>query len=143
MIYISWDIEQNILKLVALSHFLPFNPLKNPKIKILENEKIYWIYHHFTHVYQKSQYMIYGSWDMEWDRHTLSYWAIFCPFTNTPSPPMIPKIKILKKMKKMPGDIILLYIHVYINEDHMIYGSWNIRCWQTEIFVILANYLSF
>ena len=31
-------------------------------------------------------------------------------------------------MKKMPGDIILLYIHVYHNEDHMIYGSWNIRC---------------
>ena len=31
-------------------------------------------------------------------------------------------------MKKMPGDIILLYIHVYHNEDHMICGSWNIRC---------------
>ena len=30
-------------------------------------------------------------------------------------------------MKKMPGDIILLHICT-INEDHMIYGSWNIRC---------------
>ena len=37
-------------------------------------------------------------------------------------------IKILKKMKKMAGDIILLYIHVYRKWRYMIYGSWNIRC---------------
>ena len=55
MIYSSWDIEQNILKLVILGHFLPFYPLKTPKIKILKNEKICWRYHHFTQVYQKSQ----------------------------------------------------------------------------------------
>ena len=35
--------------------FLPFIPLKAPKIKILKNEKIYWRYHHFTHMHQKSQ----------------------------------------------------------------------------------------
>ena len=29
MIYSSWDIEQNILKLVILDHFLPFYPTKN------------------------------------------------------------------------------------------------------------------
>ena len=40
MIYNSWDIEKNILKLVILFHFLPFYPLKAPKIKILKNEKI-------------------------------------------------------------------------------------------------------
>ena len=40
MIYSSWDIEQNKLKLVILGHFLPFIPLKTPKIKILKNEKI-------------------------------------------------------------------------------------------------------
>ena len=40
MIYSSWDIEQNILKLVILGHFLPFYLHKNPKIKILKNEKI-------------------------------------------------------------------------------------------------------
>ena len=51
MIYSPWDIEQNILKLVILGHFLPFYPLKTPKIKILKNEKICWRYHHFTHVY--------------------------------------------------------------------------------------------
>ena len=47
-------------------------------------------------------------------------------FALLPPPLIIPKIKFWKKMKKMPIDIILLYIHVY-HEDH-IYGSWNIRC---------------
>ena len=57
-------------------------------------------------------------------------WAIFCPFITPLPPPYIdPKNQIFdKKWKKMPGDIILLYIHVYHNEDHMICGSWNIRC---------------
>ena len=49
-IYNSWDMEQNILKLVILDHFLPFYPTKTPKIKILKNEKICWRYHHFTEV---------------------------------------------------------------------------------------------
>ena len=39
-------------------------------------------------------HMMYGSWDTEWDRQKKS-------------------VKILKKMQKMPGDIILLYIHVH------------------------------
>ena len=36
------------------SFFVLLSP-KTPKIKILKNEKICWRYHHFTHVYQKSQ----------------------------------------------------------------------------------------
>ena len=79
----------------------------------------------------------------------MSFWAIFCPFT-TPYPPlMIQKIKILKKnnkkMKKMPQDVILSYIHVY-HKDHinyhfthlyhkwqsydvsgLMYGSWDMK----------------
>ena len=72
-------------------------------------------------------HMMYGFWYMEWDRQNfLSFWVIFCPF-HTP-PLMIPKIKILKKYeKKKPENIILLYMCT-INEDHMIYGSWDIRC---------------
>ena len=42
-------------------------------------------------------HMMYGSWDMEYDRQNfLSFWAIFYPFT----PLTTPKIKILKKLKK-------------------------------------------
>ena len=53
--YSSWYVEQNILKLANLDHLLPFYPHKNPKIKILKNEKNCCSNHHFTHVYQKSQ----------------------------------------------------------------------------------------
>ena len=60
---------------------------------------------------------MYGSWDMEHDRHNfLSFWTIFCPFT----PLKAQKIKILKKWKKylqilsfytsVPKIIIIWYI---------------------------------
>ena len=54
----------------------------------------------------------------------------------SPSPPptlMIPKIK-WKKMKKMPGDIILLYIHVQgFMQPNFVTTVFNIRlCWSTH-----------
>ena len=49
-----------------------------------------------------------------------SFWAIFCPFT----PLTAQKIKILKKWKKMPGDIILLHTCTK-NYDQMMYDSWD------------------
>ena len=127
MIYNSWDIEQNILKLVILGHFLPFYPPENPKNQVLNNEKICWRYHHIIHVYPNHNHMMYGSWDTEQERQNfLSFWIIF--FSLSPSPLMILKIKILKKWKKCQE---ILSFHTYmctINEDHMIYGSWNVRC---------------
>ena len=61
-------------------------------------------------------YMMYGSWDTEWDRQSfLLFWAIFCSFT-TPTPTsalMIPKIKTLKKSEKIPGDIIRAVFYPY------------------------------
>ena len=63
-------------------------------------------------------YKIYGSRDMERSGHNfLSFWAIFCLFT----PLITQKIKMLKKMKKMPGDIILQMCT--INDNHIMYGS--------------------
>ena len=55
-------------------------------------------------------------------------WAIFCPFTTPyPHPTLIPNIKFLIKNEKNAWRHYP-FIHVYHNEDHMIYGSWNIRC---------------
>ena len=45
-------------------------------------------------------------------------------------------------MWQNPGDIILLHMHT-INEDHMMYGSWDIKTQQTEFFVILGYFLPF
>ena len=63
----------------------------------------------------------------------------FLPFYLPPL--MILNIKILKKMKKMPGDIILLYIHVY--HKCRSYDIWFLKykVQQTEIFLILGHFL--
>ena len=116
MIYSSWDIEQNILKLAILGHFLSFYPPKNPKNQNFE----------------------------KWKK--LLKISLFYPCVPPPppSPPlMIPNIKILKKMKKMSGDIILWYIMCTINEDHMIYSSWNIRCDRQKFSTFLAIFCHF
>ena len=145
MIYSSWDTEQNKLKLIILGHFLPFIPLKTPKIKILKNEKICWRYHHFTYVHKKSRSyddMMYGSWDTEWERQNiLSFWAILPPSPPFPSL-MILNIKILKKMKEMPGDIILLYIHVYHKRRSHDIWFLKYKVWQTKIFNILGHFFA-
>ena len=139
--YSSWGTEQNKMKLVILRHFLPFIPLKPPKIKILKNEKICWRYHHFTHVHQKSQ-----SHDVWFLRQTKLFVILghFLPFYL--SPIMILNIESSrKKMKKMPGDIILLYLHVYLKWRS--YDVWLVpeiwSMWQTEFFVILDRFLPF
>ena len=124
MIYISWDTEQNIPKLVTLGHFLPFYPSKKPQNQNFEKWKNFLELYHFPNMYQKPQYMIYGSWDTEWDRHnSLSYWAIFCPFTNTSPPQWYQKSKFWEKKKwKKCLDILFFYTYMCtINEDHTIY----------------------
>ena len=78
-------------------------------------------------------HMMYGFWNTEWDRQNfLIFWAIFCPFT-TPTALMIHKNQSFeKKNEKNVWRYYPFYIYMYaINEHHMIYGSWNVRCdWQ-------------
>ena len=101
MIYSSSDIEQNILKLVILDHFLPFYPLKKPKIKILKNEKVCWRYHHFTHVHWKSQ--SYDKWFLQYGVWQTDFFVIMDRF--------------------LPSPIIL---HMCTkNYDQMMYSSWD------------------
>ena len=65
-------------------------------------------------------HMMYGSWDMGCNRQNfLSFWTIFCPFTT-----YNPKNQNFEKIKKPPGDIIILH-RCNINYNHMMYGSWN------------------
>ena len=103
--------------------FLPFDPPNNPKNQNFEKMKVpgdIIISHLCT---TNDGHMMYGSWDMECDRHNfLSFWASFCCFT----PLTTWKIKMLKKWKKAPGDIIILHFCT-TNEDHMMYGSWDMK----------------
>ena len=62
----------------------------------------------------------------------------FCPFTCLTTW----KIKILKKWKKT-GDIILLHICT-MNDNHMMYGSWDMKCdWQNllSFWTILSPFM--
>ena len=85
----------------------------------------------------KNHHIMHASWDMGCDRH-LSFWATFYPFTQL----LTLKIKIWTKWKKNPGDIILLHLCT-INENHMMYGSWEVVAQRTEFFVILGHFLPF
>ena len=89
---------------------------------------------------KKHDHMMYAYSDMEClHRHNfLSFQAIFCSF----APLLTPEIKICNKCKKSPGDIILLHMCT-INQDHMMYGSWDMKFNRQNFFVILGNFLSF
>ena len=72
----------------------------------------------------------------------------FLPFNSLspPRPPlMITKIKILKKKKeKKCLEILSFYTYMCtMNKDHMIFGSWNIRCDRQIFFVISGHFLPF
>ena len=110
------------MKLVILGHFFALLPPKNLKNqnseKMNKNAGDTIILHTCT---KNHNHMMYGSWNTESNRQNfMSFWAIFCPL-------MILKITILKTWKKS-GKILSFYTYMCtINEDHMIYGSWNIR----------------
>ena len=123
----SWDPE--IWSATFFCHSGPFLALlphyRPRKSKFPKNGKSTWRYYHFTNI--NASHMIYGSSDMECNRQNfLSFWTIFCLFT--------PKNQNFEKMKKLPGDIITLH-RCNINDNHMMYGSWNTKC-------IRQNFLS-
>ena len=120
MIYSSWDMEYDRLKLVIMGHFLPFYPPKNPpKSELWKNESGYVS---ILHICTKNHnHMMYASWDMEYNRHNfLSFWSIFCPHILL----ITPKIKILNKCKKTPWRYYPI-THVYL--------KWRSWCMVPEI----------
>ena len=103
--------------------FCPFTPLKTSKFKILKNEKIWWRYHHFTHVYQKSQ-----SYDVQFLRYTVrqtEFFVILDRFLPFYLPNNV-KNQNFEKMKSTAGDIIILHMCT-INDNHRMYGSWDMK----------------
>ena len=84
-------------------------------------------------------HMLYASWDIECSRHIfLSFWTIFLPFY----PPNNPKNQNFEKLKKAPGDIIILH-KCTINDNQ--YDVWFQRYqvqW-TDLYVILDHFLPF
>ena len=77
---------------------------------------------------KKLDHMMYASWDKDCNRqwHLGPFFAFY--HTNNPE-----WQNFEKKNEKAPGYIILLKIRT-INQDHMMYGFWNIRCNRHEFF---------
>ena len=135
MIYRPCDMEQNILKLVILGHFfailpisLPPTPLKYQKAKLWKTEESAWRYYYFTHVYPKWQ--SYNVWFLRhWAQQTGFFVILdhFLPFYWSASPPLQnTKKQNYEKLKKEPGDIIILHTCT-INDSHTMYDSWDIE----------------
>ena len=140
MNYSSWEIEQNTLSLVILGHFLPFYPLKNPKNQNFEKwKKLLEISSFYTIIWCTVPEI----WS-ETDR-------IFChfgPFSAllpppTPHPPNPENQNFENKMKKCLKILSFCTCMSTINEDHMIYGSWNIKCDRQEFLSFWAIFCPF
>ena len=120
----------------------PFTPITTQKIKILKIWKKTpggLIILNMSTI--NENHIMYESWDMEHDRQNFfSFWTIFCPFT--PSPPNNPENQNFEKMKKNDVDIIILH-KCTINDNHMIYGSWDMKCTRQDFFSILHHFLPF
>ena len=119
----SWDMEhdgQNFF--VILGHFLPFYPSKNPRNQNFEKMETKPGDIIILHKYIKNHdHMLHCSWDTMPDGYNsyFSFWAIFCTF----SPLTTQKIKILHKWRKHLE--ISSFYTCTKNNDHMMYGSWN------------------
>ena len=94
---------------VILDHFLLFYPSSNPKNQKFEKmKKIPGDIIILHKCIKNHDHMLHCSWDMAHDgcNYYFSFWGIFCPFT----PPNSPKNQNFKKIKKIPGDIIILHM---------------------------------
>ena len=86
-------------------HFRLFFALLPPFEKMKKNPRRIIILNTST---TNENHIMYDSGDMEHDRQMFfSFWTIFSPFT--PLPPYIPENEDFEKMRKIPGDIIILH----------------------------------
>ena len=111
-----------------MGHFLPFYPTIYPKNKIwkkCKNTPGDIILLHICSI--NEDHMMYGSCNTRHGKQNfLSFWAIFLHLTLLTTQ----KINIFKKMKKKKkkncGEIIILHLCT-TNDDHMMYGSWDME----------------
>ena len=95
---------------------------KHKKSKFWKNEKN-WKCYHFQLVYHK--WRSYDVWFLRY-LHFLSFWTISCPLTLPPQSLYNSENPNFEKMKKMPGDIIILQ-KCTVNDNHIMYGSWYMK----------------
>ena len=142
-ITIKWCMLPEIwsVKDIFFCHFGPFlalsSQLLTPKIKIWKNVKNTWRCYAFTHVYHK-----WRSHDVWFLRYKAEFFVIlghFLPF----DPPNSPKNQNFEKNEKKTtttGDITILHM-CFINENHMMYGSWDMERDRQNFFSLTTFFL--
>ena len=108
---------------VILDHFWHFYNPNNPKSQHWKNQKTTWRYYHFTH--EQHKWQSYHVWSLRYGVWQTEFFVIldrFLPFYPTNNA----KNQNFEKMKKPPGDIIILHICT-INDNYMMYGSWHMK----------------
>ena len=122
-----------------MDYFFALLPPQQPwKSKFWKNEKNTCRYYHFTLVCHKWQ--LHDVWFLRYGAQKTEFFPfldIFCPITTITTQ----KVKVLKKQKKRPRDIIILH-RCTINENHMM-NEWFLRYGapQKEFFLTLDNFL--
>ena len=81
-------------------------------------------YHHFTHVYEKTQSYQVQFLKYRVRQNFLSFWAIFCPVTP---PSNNPEKQSIENTKKTSGDVIILNL-CNKKHDHMMYAYADMEC---------------
>ena len=112
--FLSYWARQNFLSFWTI--FCPFTILTTQKIPILKKWKI-----HLEYVYQWSYdvwFLRYGTWQTKFFVILARFFALL--------PPNNLKKQNFEKVKKIPGCIIILHMCTII-DNHMMYGSWDIK----------------
>ena len=129
MMYGSLDIRCNKQSFLWTIICLLWHPppkktkaLKNQDFDKMKQKKNSWGYYHLYQKHINENHIMYGSCDMECDRQfflTLNRFLPFHSHTNMEN-------HNFDKMKKATRDITILYMCT-INENHMMYVSWDIK----------------
>ena len=130
MLYGSWDMGHDGQKSVIFNHLLPFNPTNNPQKQNFKKMKVMprdiFILHMCTITDNHGMVPeMYDSWDNRVQQ--IEFFVILDHFFLFWPPLTAQKIKILKKWKKMPWNIMILHKWTK-NYDHMLYCSWDTVC---------------
>ena len=116
---------------IILDCFLPFYLLTTQKIKILKKWKKtprdIIILNMFT-INDNHEVCFLRYWVRQTEFFViLGYFSPFHPLTTH-------KNRLLKKLKKKHGNIIILH-KCTINDNHMVYGSWDVKKWLKKFFL--------
>ena len=121
--------------------FLHFDSPNNPKNQTFEKikkttEDVVIIYLCTTN----DNHMMYGSWDMEHNRQNFfSFWTFFALLHPPPPTPLQPRESKFWKNEKSIWIYNLLH-KCTINNNNMIYRSWDTKCTIHNFFVILGHF---